>query len=100
MPLTPAYVANVSIGKGAPPLELSNAACGTPAGIAIMDGYVDAAKGDRGPGKELARKLCRGCPVRDACHAWVTRAENPPGSWHGMYAGRTPAERRSAAVSA
>lgn len=90
----PVYIANVSSGQGRPPAELINAACRTVAGIAIMDRYFDALMGDGSIARVAARKLCASCLVRDECDAWITRAENPAGAWHGMYAGLTPSERR------
>jgi hypothetical protein len=49
--------------------------------------------GDMSRAKAEARDLCNSCPVRKECGEWVSRAENPAGAWHGMFAGRTPAER-------
>lgn len=102
MPI-PAYVANVVLGKGVPPAELDDAACRTPEGVRIVDGYFNAQLGDNSVARRKAQELCRRCPVLNACDTWITQAENPPGSWHGIYAGKTPTQRKEAtdgAVSA
>jgi WhiB family transcriptional regulator, redox-sensing transcriptional regulator len=46
-----------------------------------------------GPGSadaEIAKSICRRCPVLDECLGWALRA----GEAHGIWGGTTPEERR------
>lgn len=76
---------------------LAEGACRTAYGMRIMDLYTE------NPPKhqDAARRLCkRDCPVvtQLACLKWVTEAEQPAGSWHGMIAGLSRIERFKRAV--
>lgn len=59
---------------------------------------VDAAySSDRAYG--AARELCGLCPVLQACDRYITDAEEPAGSWGGVWAGMSPRERAQRVVT-
>lgn len=51
----------------------------------------DAFHPEFGDSAPYAKKVCAGCPVRDACleHALVHESH-----WHGIWGGLSPADRR------
>lgn len=53
---------------------------------AIADGFYDQAKGARGE----AKRVCRGCPLRDPCLAWALRTRQVFGVWGAT----APADRQ------
>jgi hypothetical protein len=49
--------------------------------------------------REAAKRLCYACPIREeVCAPYVKAAENPPGSWRGVWAGKDPWERQGRRV--
>lgn len=78
--------------------DLSGGACRSARGVMTMDAYADFPNTHSSVAN--ARELCDSCPVHEACERWIQQAEQPAGSWHGMFAGRTPRERELAAGSA
>lgn len=89
----PTYVRNMR--QDVRPPDLSRGTCRTPHGLRVMD----LAQEKRWGGEALAAAelMCYLCPVKVACGQWADLAENPPGSWIGMYGGRTHMARRNAA---
>lgn len=41
-----------------------------------------------------AKSVCRSCPVKAKCAAWVTKAESPAGAWGGVYGGLSVTDRK------
>jgi hypothetical protein len=72
--------------------DLSTGACAGPVGQKIMDAAIDGL----GPsGNMKAKSLCGICPLRETdCLNYIRVAEEPAGSWAGVWAGFTRAERR------
>lgn len=76
------------------PAWIDDAAC---AGIGTDLFYPASEVPDRAAGQVArAKEVCRGCPVIDACHAFVMATE-PPTQRHGVWAGLTPEERTALA---
>lgn len=88
----PSYVRQVKPDTVVP--DLSKGRCMTQGGRAVMDGA-----GVRGVGQgervAAAKWMCiELCAVRFECLAWVTLAEEPAGSWGGIYGGLDANERK------
>lgn len=54
--------------------------------------------------RERAKSVCLGsdgaqCPALSACNGWVTKYEDPAGSWGGVYAGKDQWERAGVVVT-
>lgn len=87
----PGYLHNVR--HGIPTPNLMAGLCRTPSGLQLMDSMIGK---KRTAGKAARiKKMCKQCPVFDACHNWVMTAETPGGSWGGWYAGMGPREREN-----
>lgn len=68
--------------------DLSTGACARPENVALFQ---------RDVGGSLARerRICRSCPVFNACRAYVLAAEYPKGAWGGVWGGLGAADRRN-----
>ncbi len=77
------------------PESMRNGACTTPDGFWVMDAYQD--RPNEAAIAEHARALCFSCPAKGDCLQYIVDVEQPPGTWAGMYAGLSPAQRRAAA---
>ena len=89
LPAGEVYANTVNPRQGIPPEQLRFGACMGAAGIMIMDAYRAGRRGSA----DSARALCRSCSVIEICGDWILRAEKPAGSWGGVYAAMTPADR-------
>lgn len=76
------------------PDSMRQGGCVKPYGVKTMDRYQD--RPNDGATVAEAKALCDSCPAWDDCLMYIRNAERPAGTWHGMYAGMTPAERRLA----
>jgi hypothetical protein len=86
---TPVYVQNVKQGVDVP--NLQEAPCRTDEGRFVMD---NASESRQAGWRNQAVELCLGCKVMVKCAEWVLAAEDPPGSWGGVYAAMTTGDRR------
>jgi hypothetical protein len=69
--------------------DLSAGACRPPVAAMVFDRAFDSSMAYR-----EARSICDACPLRDrACFSYVKEAEQPPGSWGGVWAGMSPGQR-------
>lgn len=85
----PQYAQTVKQNVAVP--DLRKGLCRTQAGMRLMD----AASKSRASGRRKeALEMCLNCPVMIECGQWVTQAEDPPGSWGGIYGGMTTGDRR------
>ena len=84
--------------RGVETPDLAAGECRTLRGMVTMDNYVDWPQSEGRVG--AARGVCGACRLSVACEAWVIAAEQPAGSWGGMYAGMTPQNRRDRALAA
>ena len=75
--------------------DLSAGACTSMLGRRIMDIAID---GPGSAGVRQAKALCAACPLRESkCRPYILAAEQPAGSWRGVWAGMTQSERRKLA---
>jgi Transcription factor WhiB len=88
----PQYEQNYKTSGAVP--DLSKGSCRKPWGRPLLDAA--AAVQYRGDATRSAQFMCSRCPVRKRCGEWVAQAEDPAGSWGGIYAGMTPHQRRDA----
>lgn len=94
----PSYLTN--IGQNVRPPEMPTGEripCRWPSNRAVVDRAIAAT---RGPAVRAAQALCEQCPIasKQECLRWITDAEEPAGSWGGVYAGLTAADRKRAAL--
>jgi len=75
--------------------DFAGAECRTDYGRSIMDSVISGSGGTNTKAVKEAKKICGRCPIRQTvCDPYVTRAEVPAGTWSGVWAGDTQAERR------
>lgn len=68
--------------------DLTGAACRTRLNMVFFDMALE------GSFIGEAKAVCRGCPVRAKCAAWVTKAEAPAGAWGGVYGALSVTDRK------
>lgn len=78
--------------------DLSGGACFTVSGQRVMATLINGGSKPSISATNAAKKMCGGCPVRERCGQWALLAEDPPGTWEGMYGGLMPDERIAIAV--
>lgn len=87
------YMRNAAQGVAVP--ELTWARCRTPEGLQLLDEMTEVC----GPAQMFrARKvqaMCFRCVEQQPCAVWALKAEDPPGSWGGVYGGMTAAQRKN-----
>ena len=72
--------------------DMSDGTCASEFGRRIMDDVIDG-RGTRGVA--AAKDLCSFCPIKyTKCGPYVRKAEQPAGSWAGVWAGMTPNDRK------
>lgn len=77
--------------------NFENAACRNLLGRRIMDNVINSSGGSNTRAVKQAKGLCAICPIRETlCGPYILAAEKPTGSWYGVWAGMTQAERRAA----
>ncbi len=81
----PIYMSNI-VGVGMP--DLLGGLCQREAGQRLAAAAVDGRR------VQEMKDLCTFCPVRQKCEEWVLADETPAGSWGGVYAGMSVADRR------
>lgn len=94
----PSYLSNMAEGVRPPEMPTGERVpCRWPSNRAVVDRAIAAT---RGPAVRAAQMLCEQCPLasKQECLRWITDAEKPAGSWGGVYAGMTGAQRRQAAL--
>jgi hypothetical protein len=81
--------------------DLTGGSCMAPYGQKLMDRAEGTTKGAvRNQYVREVKEMCWGCKRLDECGSWVVRAEDPPGTWGGIYAGMTRDERMKRAALA
>lgn len=80
---------------GVPMPDFSYGLCTTVVGRSINDGgFSDTQGAPAYIERAEAKILCDYCPMKAECAQWTERAEDPPGAWGGVYAGRDQRDRR------
>lgn len=76
--------------------DLSGGACQTPLGRTTLDAALSLNGGAGKKAVQAAKDLCSFCPVAVAakCERYVLAAEQPAGSWAGVWAGMSQSDRR------
>ena len=92
-----AQITGAWVPQGVRVPDLSEGLCRQPFGMKIVDKVLTLNGGAGSKAVQEHRDLCSSCPVLDRCKDYITKAEVPAGSWHGVWGGMSQGDRRALA---
>lgn len=92
--MRPAKMIQQPKGHTLTPPNLAGGACTQPWSAKDVEGGFNTMASTAGiEARAAAARVCGVCPLKQACLDWVTAAEEPRGSWGGVWGGLDPWER-------